>query len=608
MVDVTTEKRATGAENTVWDLSVFYSGGDDPAIQRDMDARSADVDAFARRYRGQVAGLSAADLAEALHTLENLYDRNGRIASFAHLTYSTNTTDPAYGQLVQRVTEFEAALSQKMVFFDLEWNQTPDEQAQELLSDPTLAKRRHYLEALRRYQPHQLTEPEEQILVDKSVTGSAAWGRFFTQLTSALQVDYDGQKVTLSQVLPKLHDSNREVRRMANAAITAALQSRAMELTYIFNVLVADKASDDKRRRYATWVSSRNLDNKAPDEVVEALVQAVTGNYEIVARHYQLKRALLGLDELTEYDRYAPLPLKTGDRFYTWDEAKAIVLTAYRAFSPQFAEIAGRFFDENWIHAPVTPGKRGGAFCSGTVPSAHPYVLVNFTGTANDVMTLAHELGHGIHFYLAMQAQGVLGMYTPLTTAEMASTFGEMLVFTDLMGKEPDAEVRLAMLAQKVEDTFATIFRQISMNRFEDKLHTARRNEGELTTTRINDLWMETQRAMFGDSVNLSDAYSQWWSYVPHFLQVPGYVYAYAFGELLVLALFNLYQQRGADFVPQFINVLAAGDSDWPENILAKAGVDLTDLNFWNQGLAALRDLVDQEDQLAHELYPAKFQ
>ncbi|MBZ0276519.1 MAG: M3 family oligoendopeptidase, partial [Anaerolineae bacterium] len=544
---------------------------------------------------------------QAMQTQEALYDRQGRISSFAGLTYSTDTTNAAYGQLMQRVTEFGAALNQKVVFFELEWNEADEMVAQALLDDPALAKYRHYLEATRRYQPYQLSEPEEQILMDKSVTGRSAWTRFFTQLTSGLKAEYEGAELTLSQLLPKMHDSNRDVRQKVNATITELLHSRSMELTYIFNVLAADKASDDKRRGYPTWVSSRNLDNKAPDEVVNALVQAVTSNYEIVARHYRLKRVLLGLDELTEYDRYAPLPLQSGDRFYTWEQARDMVLTAFNTFSPRFAEIAGRFFSENWIHAPVTPGKRGGAFCSGTVPSAHPYVLVNFTGTANDVMTLAHELGHGIHGYLAAQAQGVLGMYTPLTTAEMASTFGEMIVFTDLMNKEQDAAVRLAMLSQKVEDTFATIFRQISMNRFEDRLHTARRNEGELTTERINTLWIETQRAMFGDSVNLGDSYSQWWSYVPHFLQVPGYVYAYAFGELLVLALFNLYQKRGAAFVPQFIDVLAAGDSDWPENILGKVGVDLTDLNFWNHGLAALAALVEQEEQLAREVYPEKF-
>jgi oligoendopeptidase F len=371
-------------------------------------------------------------------------------------------------------------------------------------------------------------------------------------------------------------------------------------------VLAADKASDDKRRGFASWVSSRNLSNKAPDAVVEALIKAVTSNYDIVARHYNLKRKLLGLEELTEYDRYAPLPVKESDAFYTWDEAKDIVLKAFSAFSPRVAEIAQKFFDENWIHAPVTPGKRGGAFCSYTVPSAHPFVLVNYEGTARDVMTLAHELGHGIHAYLAAEAHGLFGLNTPLTTAEMASTFGEMLVFTDLTNKEPDAEARLSMLSHKIEDTLATVFRQVSMNRFEDGFHNARRNEGELTPERISDIWIASQRAMFGDSVNLSDNYKIWWSYIPHFLSTPGYVYAYAFGELLVLALFNLYQERGQAFVPQFIEVLATGDADWPDNILAKIGVDLSDLNFWNQGLAAIRSLVEREEKLAHEVYPDK--
>ncbi len=599
--------KTTGAEAIIWDLSVFYAGVDDPALQRDMEALNQQVDDFAARYRGRVAQLDAEDMVDALKTMEVIYDRSGRIGSFASLLYSTDTANPQYGALIQKVTEYGAQINQKLLFFDLEWNNAEDEAAAKLLADPTLAQYRHYLEAERRYKPFQLSEIEEQLLVEKSVTGRSAWVRFFTQLTSAIRADYDGEPLTLTQVLTKLHDADRETRRKANAAITAALRDRAMELTYIFNVLAADKASDDKRRGYPSWISSRNLSNKAPDEVVNALVQAVTSNYELVARHYRLKRALLGVDELTEYDRYAPLPLKEGDTFYHWDDARDIVLKAFNAFSPRFADIAGRFFNENWIHAPVLPNKRGGAFCSGTVPSAHPYVFVNYEGKSNDVMTLAHELGHGIHFYLATEAQGIFGMHTPLTTAEMASTFGEMLVFEDLMAKEPDAETRLAMLAKKVEDSFATIFRQVSMNRFEDGFHTARRTEGELTTDRISDIWIQTQRAMFGDSVKLSDQYSIWWSYIPHFLHTPGYVYAYAFGELLVMALFNLYRERGAAFVPQFIEVLAAGDSDWPEQILAKVGVDLTDLNFWNEGLAALRSLVEQEEQLARELYPEKF-
>jgi oligoendopeptidase F len=271
------------------------------------------------------------------------------------------------------------------------------------------------------------------------------------------------------------------------------------------------------------------------------------------------------------------------------------------------AEVAGRFFTENWIHAPIQPGKRGGAFCSPTVPSAHPFVLVNYAGRDRDVMTLAHELGHGVHMALTTEKQTLANAYTPLTTAEMASVFGEMLVFQDLMSKEPDAEARLAMLAKKIEDTFATVFRQVSMNRFEDALHSARRSEGELSTERISELWMETQRAMFQGSVNLSDNYGAWWSYIPHFLNTPGYVYAYAFGELLVLALYNIYQERGAAFVPQYLEVLGAGDSDWPDQILAKVGVDLSDPGFWKEGLQAIRALVEQEEQLAREVYREKF-
>lgn len=600
-------ERLTGAENVIWDLSVFYAGIDDPMIESDMRKLDGEVDQFAAEYRGRIAQLDAEEMMDVLKAMERIYDQHGRIASFARLMYSTDTNNAQYGALAQKITEFGSQISQKLVFFDVEWNKADAEAVENLLNDPTLADHRHYLEAKRRYQPYQLSEIEEQIIVEKDVTGAAAWVRFFTQLLGALRLDYDGEKLTLTQVLTKLHDADREVRRKANDAITAALQSKSMELTYVFNVLAADKFAEDRRRGYATWVSSRNLDNKAADAVVDALVQAVTANFDIVARHYRLKRALLGLDELREYDRYAPIPVKESDSFYVWDEAREIVLKAFDAFSPQFTDAGRKFFDGNWIHAPVAPGKRGGAFASPTVPSAHPFVFLNYTGTDKDVMTLAHELGHGIHMYLSGQQEGIFGLYTPLTTAEMASTFAEMLVFSDLMNKETDPEARLAMLAQKIEDSFATVFRQVAMNRFEDKLHTARRTQGELTTEQINGMWMETQQQMFGDSVNLSDDYSQWWSYVSHFVAVPGYVYAYAFGELLVLALFKLYQERGAAFVPQFIEVLAAGDSDWPDQILAKVGVDLTDLNFWNEGLNALRELVEQEEQLARELYPEKF-
>ena len=606
MVETITEQM-TGAENVIWDLSIFYSGIDDPAIQRDMQALNAQVDQFVAQYRGRVTQLDAEEMLEALKELEAIHDLNGRIGSFASLTFSSDTNNPRHGALLQKFTEHNSQMMQKLVFFDLEWNKTDDEAANRLMSHPVLSEYRHYLEAERRNKPYQLSEIEEQLLVEKSVTGRSAWGRFFTQLLAALRYDYDGQQLTQEEVLTKLRDVDREVRRKAAESLTNGLRSRLMELTYIFNTLVADKASDDRRRGYPTWISSRNLANKAPDEVVNALVEAVTSNYDIVARHYELKRKLLGYDELTEYDRYAPLPIKEGDRRYGWEEARDIVLDAYQAFSSHMAEVARRFFDESWIHAPVLPGKRSGAFASPTVPSAHPFVLVNYTAKADDIKTLAHELGHGIHMALTNEQQTLLNLYPPLTTSEMASVFGEMLVFQNLMNSEPDPEARLAMLAQKLEDTFATVFRQVSMNRFEDALHNARRNEGELSSERINQLWMESQRAMFQGSVNLRDDYGIWWSYVGHFVSVPGYVYAYAFGELLVLALYNLYQERGASFVPEYLEVLGAGDSDWPDKILAKVGVDLSDPGFWKQGLDAIRVLVEQEEQLAREVYPDKF-
>jgi oligoendopeptidase F len=607
IVVANTLPKSTGAENVLWDLSVFYASVDDPAIERDMASVAAEVDAFASAYRGRVAQLDSEEMYEAIKALETIYDRAGRLDNFAELLYATDTINPQYGALVQKLTEYGSQLGQKMVFFDLEWNKVDEAAAQALVQQPLLAPYRHLLEATRRYQPYLLSESEEQILSEKAVTGRLAWNRFFTQLVSAIRLDWEGGKVTMTQVLTLLHSGDRDTRRKAAEAITAGLHEKSMELTFIYNILAADKASDDRRRGYPSWISSRNLANKAPDAVVDALVQSVTSRYDLVARHYRLKRALLGLDELTDYDRYAPLPFKQSDVFYTWTDAKDIILTAFEAFSPRLREVAQMFFDGNWIHAPVLPNKRGGAFCSFTVPSAHPYVFVNYEGKTCDVQTLAHELGHGIHAYLAGKEHGIFGLNTPLTTAEMASTFGEMLVFNDLRGKEADPEVQLAMLSKKIEDSFATIFRQISMNRFEDAMHTARRSEGELTTERISELWMQTQKAMFGDSLTLTDNYGRWWSFIPHFLNTPGYVYAYAFGELLVLALFNLYQERGEAFVPQFLAVLAAGDSDWPEQILAKVGVDLSDLGFWNHGLAALEKLVEQEEALAKQLYPEKF-
>ncbi len=597
----------TGAEAVVWDLSVFYQSLSDPNIEADIARLQALVDDFQARWRGKVAAMSAADFRAAYEMMETIYDLRGRLGAFAFLNFSTDTANTDYQAAVARMQELEASLSQKMVFFDLEWNALEDAAAARILADPVLTDYRYYLEAERRYRPYNLSEAEEQIIIEKQVTGSAAWTRFFTQLTSAFRFDWLGEQVNMTFVLNKLHDTDRDVREMAWRKLTDKLGEKSMELTFIFNTLALDKANSDQRRGYASWISARNLSNKASDEVVEALVETVTGNYDLVARHYRLKRGLMGYDELYDYDRYAPLNLKESEAFYVWDEAREIVLKAFDNFSPRMKAVAQNFFEHNWIHAPALPNKRGGAFAASTVASANPYIFLNYLGDTRDVTTLAHELGHGIHMYLSGKEKGLFALYTPLTTAEMASTFAEMLVFQDLMAAEDDDEVKLSMLTEKIEDTFATVFRQISMNRFEDKMHRARRAEGELTAERLNALWLETQRAMFGDSVTITEEYGRWWSYVPHFLHTPGYVYAYSFGELLVLALYKIYQEEGESFVPKYLDLLAAGDSDYPDRLLAAVGVDINDPGFWQKGVDVIEEWVSQAEALAGALYPQLF-
>lgn len=589
----------TGAEDIAWDLSDLYAGVDDPAIQRDLDEADARADALAERYRGRIAGLGAAELAEMVREFEQIIVLAYKADAYAYLHWSTNTEDAARGALRQMTTERGAMLQQKLVFVELEWANTPDEHAAALLDDPALAGYRHWLEVARQRKPYLLSEPEEKILAEKAVTGSGAWGRFFNEVHSAARYEWEGEEVPLQNVLTQLYSPERNVRERAAKAITAGLQKLSRTSTYAFNTLLADKASDDRLRGFPTWITSRNLSNEVADESVQALIEAVTSRYDIVARYYRLKARLLGLDELYDYDRYAPLP--AADRFYGWEEATALVQNAYGEFHPRMAEIVGKFYAESWIDAPVRPGKLGGAYSAGITPDTHPYILLNFEAKPRDVMTLAHELGHGIHQYLSRQ-QGMLQSDTPLTTAETASVFGEMLIFQDMMRREDDPQVRLAMLTAKLEDSFATVFRQIAMNRFEDAIHNARREEGELPTERYNELWLQTQRDMFQGSVTMSDDYGIWWTYIHHFVDVPGYVYAYAFGELLVLALYARYQEVGEGFAEGYLAMLSAGGSDWPHEIVAPLGIDLRDPGFWSTGLDILDGMVTEAEELAAQL------
>jgi oligoendopeptidase F len=398
-------------------------------------------------------------------------------------------------------------------------------------------------------------------------------------------------------VLSDLYSPDREIRKLAAHELSDGLQPALLPLTHIFNTILLDKSIDDQLRQYPHWLSHRNLSNEADDAMVAALVDAVSSRYDLVQRYYRLKRKLLGYDELFDYDRYAPVGSRAAAKI-SWEGARKIVLDSYRGFSPEMAEIALRFFDEKWIHAPVLPGKRGGAFAHPVVPSSHPYVLLNYTGARRDAMILAHELGHGIHQYMARE-QGLFNSDTPLTTAESASVFGEMLVFRNLVQKTASPAERLELLCSKIEDIFATVFRQVAMHRFEEAMHNGRRTRGELDQDFISSGWMETQTAMFGDSVRLMGHYRTWWAYIPHFVHSPGYVYAYAFGQLLVMALYEQYLHEGGGFVPKYLEFLGSGGKAEPKELLRPFGVDLADPRFWDGGVKIVENLVTEAEEIS---------
>ena len=592
-------KEKTGAENIEWDLSDLYSSIDDPDLKKDKKQVLKQADEFAKDYKGEISELSAAEFSEALQRYESLIQTAGKIGSYSHLIWSTNTEDPALGKILQEASELGSELSQKLVFFNVEWLKLEDEKAESLIQSEELKKWRHYLTVSRQYKPHTLGEEAEQVMSAKSVTGRSAWNRYFDETLGAARFEFEGEELTEQQVLSKLHSPDREVRRKAHASLTDTFKDHSRTLTYIFNTLLADKHTNDKLRGYEKWISSRNLANQTDDETVDALIESVTGSYELVQRYYKLKKRLLNFDKLYDYDRYAPVAAST--ETVKWDKAKEMVLEAYGDFHPEMRTITEEFFDKNWIDAAIRPGKRGGAYSASTVVSVHPYVFMNFDGRLRDVQTLAHELGHGVHQYLARK-QGELQSSTPLTTAETASVFGEMLVFSRLMDNLNDPEEKLALLISKIDDTIATVFRQVSMNRFEELIHTERREAGELTTDRFSELWHQTQHDLYGDSIELTDEYKLWWCYIPHFLHTPGYVYAYAFGELLVLALYDSYKKSKNGFSDKYLKLLEAGGSEWPHDLVAKLDIDIRDKEFWKRGLSLFEKMVDDAEQLAKEL------
>jgi len=579
-----------------WNLDPLLGGAGTGAggVEALLDDAQARAEAFAAEHRGRVAELDGPGLAAAMKALGELMELVGRAGSYAMLWFTTDTADPERGALLQRVQERGTQIETQLIFFDLEWAAVEDEQADALLGHADLDLARHHLRAARRYRPYLLSEPEERILAEKALTSNSAWTRLFEEQTAALEVELPGEDapVALEVALSRLFSPDRDERRGTAEAVTASLAPGLRVRGYVLNTVLADKMVDDRLRGYPHWLAARNLANEASDASVTALVDAVRGRYEIARRWYRLKARLLGLDRLADYDRMASVT--DADEQIPWGQAKTLVLDSFGDFSGTMAGTAQAFFDEARIDAPVRPGKRGGAFCSYTVPGAAPYVMLNYTARRRDVLTLAHELGHGIHAALA-RPQGVFHFATPLTLAETASVFGETLVFSRLLQEAPTPESRLGLLAESIEGSIATVFRQVAMNRFEHLAHTARREVGELSLDKLGALWAESQEELLGDAVEVTEGYRTWWSYVPHFLNTPGYVYAYAYGQLLALAVYGRYEEGGPDFAPAYLELLAAGGSKPPEALGEMVGIDLADPGFWDRGL----DLVERQLEAA---------
>lgn len=591
---------SSSANGVTWDLRDLYQSFDDPKIDQDLAQAKRRAEAFEKAYRGKIsAGPAAETLLAALQELESLYEQMDRPMVFASLLHAGKTDDPKHGALVARTREERTVINKHLIFFDLEWVALADEPARKLAEAPALSKYRHYLEQKRAWKPHYLSEPEEKVLEEKSNTGKAAFVRLFDETVAPMRFPYRGEPTSLELTLSKLYDPDRAARKDAAEALTKGLQQNARLLTYIFNTLVLDHKSDCELRKFANPMAPRHLSNEISDQTVAALIAAAEKAHPTVQRYYRLKGKLLGIQPLCDYDRYAPLfaDLPSCD----WPQARRIVEESYAAFSDRSGSIIREFFDQRWIDAELRPGKRGGAFSSSAVPSVHPYILMNYTDKLRDVMTLAHELGHGLHQYLSRPV-GYLQCDTPLTTAETASVFGEMLTFHRLLELYPEPRIKLAMLCSKIEDAFATVFRQIVLTRFEQKAHQARKEKGELATEQINELWMEANRPMHGDVVQLTDDYAWWWLYIGHFVHVPFYCYAYAFGELLVLALVQKYKEDGPAFVPKYLELLLSGGSESPPKLVAKLGLDIEDPGFWGLGLKLLDGMVGEAEKLAASL------
>jgi oligoendopeptidase F len=582
-----------------WNLRDLYPALDSPEVKRDLDLADSECAAFEQDFKGRLAALAAGEggaLAKAVARYEALDDRLGRLMSYAALMYAGNTTDPErakfYGDVQERIT----ASSLHLLFFTLELNRIDDAQLEAAMRDPALGHYRPWIEDVRKEKPYQLEDRVEELFHEKSVTGHSAWNRLFDETIASLRFKVAGKTLAIEPTLNLLQDVDGRKRKAAAEALAKTFKENLRPFTLVTNTLAKDKEISDRWRGFKDIADARHLSNRVEPEVVEALVSAVRAAYpKLSHRYYALKAKWFGKKRLPHWDRNAPLP-KVAQRTIPWGDARATILTAYGAFSPKMADVADQFFTKRWIDAPVRPGKQPGAFAHPTVPSAHPYVLLNYMGKPRDVMTLAHELGHGVHQVLAAP-NGALMAPTPLTLAETASVFGEMLTFRKLLAETRDRKQRKAMLAAKVEDMINTVVRQIAFYSFERKVHGERRT-GELTSDKLCELWMSVQGESLGPAIELRPGYETFWAYIPHFVHSPFYVYAYAFGDCLVNSLYAVYEKSASGFAERYLEMLAAGGTKHHAELLAPFGLDARDPKFWDGGLSVIARLINELEVL----------
>jgi oligoendopeptidase F len=588
---------ANSADGIKWDLSDLFASHSDPRIESTLAETRKKAESFANRFRPVMANaesLKPGEILDALKELESIYETLGRVGTYAGLLYASDTAKPEYQDLEQRVEQRATEIRNLLLFFELNWLKLEDASAQRLIGDPALKPYTHYLTSLRRYRPHTLSEPEEKVINEKDNTGRNAFGRLFSEFTSSLtfSLEKDGvqEELNLSQILSLLYDPDRELRRRAMDTVYQGLGGHGQVLTFVYDTLIQDHLTMDRMRHYPNPMAPRHLANEIDGGVVKTMMEVAEANYGPAQDYFRLKAKLLNIPRPALYDQYAPVGKAVTP--FAYGQAKRMILDAFDAFDPSFRALAGEFFAKDWIDAEIRKGKRAGAFCASPSPQLHPYILCNYDDNLRDVMTVAHELGHGLHGCLSRK-QSYFNYDTPLTMAETASVFAEMLVFDYLVERQTDPQVQIALLAGKVEDIFATVFRQNVLTRFEELAFSAR-DEKRLTPERLGELWLDANGKYYGDAVDMPDGYRWGWSYIPHFIHSRFYCYSYVFGQLLVLALYRMYKDGGKSFVPKYLALLEAGGSDTPEALLKPLGVNIHEAAFWQQGIDEIKTLVSK--------------